>query len=114
MTEAEETARQRGREQGAIESQLAQHAEHLERINGSTERTSQNLQRLDLAMQHMIDAFAAAADTVVATAKALEEAEQARRIKSEQVWSPVQKAIAVLMMLFAGMTVYAIFFYGRK
>lgn len=56
---------------------------------------------MTLAVQRLGDQADAAAKTVVTTASALKDAEDARRGKAEQSWSPVQKLLAVVGVIVA-------------
>jgi hypothetical protein len=87
---------ERGVSAGAIAERLAAHEGRLNKINGSQERTVEALEGLTLAVQHLSDQADAAATTAVTTAKALKDADDARRGKAEQTWSPFQKTFAVL------------------
>jgi hypothetical protein len=72
-------------------------------INGSLVKVAENgveqtkaINALTMAVQRLTDEFTASQKTLVATAAALKDAEAARRDKAAQVWSPVQKVIAVI------------------
>lgn len=94
--EREQAAYVRGTDAGRIEQRLATYDRHFETINGSVQSTARQLESLTLAIQRLGDQMRANAATVVATAEALKAAEEARRAKTEQSWSPVQKALAVV------------------
>jgi hypothetical protein len=108
---AERRAHDEGFAAGEMSSQLAAHARHLEKINGSTEKTALELGNLNMAMQHMTDRFDAAAATVIATADALKDAETARLDKVEHAWTPIQRFNAVAVGILAVLSIYAFFFY---
>ena len=99
----EDTAYDRGVAAGEIAARLAGHDQHFAAINGSLGRIAAEmhgqateLHGLALLLQELGQDAKASAATVIATAKALKEAEEARRTNAEQSWSPVAKLIAVL------------------
>jgi hypothetical protein len=81
---------------GRIDARLGQMDRHFAAINGSVADTARELRQLTLAVQRLGDQAEASAATVIATAKALKEADEARRDKQESAWSPMQRALAVL------------------
>ncbi|MES2211022.1 MAG: hypothetical protein V4515_12720 [Chloroflexota bacterium] len=89
----------RGHVDGGIAERLAGHDRHFARINGSLEDVARALAALTLAVQRLGDQAIARDATVLTTAAALKDADDARRDKSEQSWSPWQKSIAVLVAL---------------
>jgi uncharacterized coiled-coil protein SlyX len=89
-------AYERGKIQGVVDARLTEHGEHLEKINGSMSLVADRLKDIDLSLQRLTDRFDAAQATVIATANALEKAEQARRVKTETTWSPKAKFLTVL------------------
>jgi hypothetical protein len=94
---SEETSEfRRGRIQGSTDATLAEHAAHLDKINGSMERVATRLGELTLQMQRMADSMEADRATVLTTAKALRDADEARRDKDVQRWSPLARIIAVM------------------
>ena len=98
---SEPTAYDRGVTAGEISARLSGHDEHLAAINGSLERVADELHGLKLAVQRLADQAVARDATVVTTAKALKDAEDARRNTAEQRWSPVAKVFAALGALAA-------------
>jgi hypothetical protein len=88
-------------QQGRIDQRLDNHDKHFEQINGSMQKVATNLAELNLGIQRLIDSSAADRATVLTTAKALKDAEEARRDKGEQSWSPVQRLIAITVALAA-------------
>jgi hypothetical protein len=66
-----------------------------------------NLAKNNLLMQRIIDSAAADRATVLTTAKALKDADDARRDKGEQKWTPIQRLALVLGALaaVAGVTI---------
>jgi vacuolar-type H+-ATPase subunit I/STV1 len=83
-------------ERGRVDAILDEHTKHLLRINGSVERTADELHELTLAIQRLADAADADRSTVKVTAEALKEAEAARRDKSASGWTPFQRGLALL------------------
>jgi DNA-binding IclR family transcriptional regulator len=95
-------------QRGRVDAELAEHANHLGRINGSIDRFAGELHNLVLAIQRLADAADADRSTVKTTAAALKEAEDARRDKSDAGWTPVQRLLALLAGLAAVATVAGI------
>jgi len=112
-TAGEPTAYERGRKAGKIDEELAGHGRRLDKINGSMAKIAERLGSIDardatieMSLQRIEDQMIAAKATVEATAKALRDADDARRkadetkrISAEQRWTPVQRAVAVLTVL---------------
>lgn len=107
MPETPEAAFDRGHIAGGIEEQLRAHDKHFSEINGSVLRTAQELTALRaviqqglsglrLDIQGLTDQAKASDATVIATAKALKDAEEARRNVAETRWSPFAKLIAAV------------------
>lgn len=86
----------RGVVAGEIAQRLAGHDEHLSAINGSMGRVANELHELTMAVQRLADQAMARDATAVATAIALKEADEARRASSEQGWSPMARALAII------------------
>lgn len=91
----------RGVTAGGIESRLAGHDKHFARINGSLDQVAKELNALVLAVQRLGDQAIARDATVITTASALKDAEEARRASDEQRWSPKAKTLTVLGVLIA-------------
>lgn len=100
-------AYERGHRQGGVEEQIAEHGRRLDKINGSIADSARAMHELrltmreemhaqTLAIQRLADEATANAATVISTAKALKEAEAARRDRSTQSWTPFARIIAVL------------------
>lgn len=96
MTESNREAYDRGTAAGMVTAKLAEHDEHLLRINGSMARVADELHTLAMAVQGLRDDNRADAAKVKATAEALEKADAARRDKAESAWSPVAKRLVVV------------------
>lgn len=105
--ESNQQAYDRGADAGRIEQRLAGYDEHFRTINGSIADTARELHDLVLAVQRLADQAVADAKTRVSTAEAVEKARQeaagaieaerrARADRSDTVWSPVQKVIALI------------------
>jgi methyl-accepting chemotaxis protein len=98
----------RGVAAGEISQRLKEHDQHFAKINGSMERVADELQKQTLAIQRMSDAMTANEATVLKTAAALKEAEEARRDRSETRWSPLTRLGVVIGILAAVASVVAI------
>jgi hypothetical protein len=96
MTESSQEAFDRGAAAGEISARLRSHDEHFAKINGSLDRVAEEMHGLKLAVQRLGDQAVSRDATVLTTAAALKDAEEARRDKTEQAWSPVAKAFAVI------------------
>jgi septal ring factor EnvC (AmiA/AmiB activator) len=113
QTPGEPNAYERGVKAGKIDEELANHGRRLDKINGSMEKVAERLGSIDhraagmeMALQRLEDQMVAAKATVEATAKALREADDARRkadetkrATAEQRWTPVQRTVAVLTVV---------------
>ncbi|MFC5268475.1 hypothetical protein ACFPJ1_40755 [Kribbella qitaiheensis] len=93
--ESPQEAYERGTVAGKIDARLAGHDKHFATINGSLADVAKELHDLKLAVQRLGDQAVSRDATVVTTAAALKDAEDARRSKTESAWSPVAKAIAI-------------------
>jgi hypothetical protein len=96
VAESQQESHDRGFAAGEIAARLAGHDERLAKINGSMNEVAEALQSLTLAVQRLGDQAVARDATVVTTAKALKEAEEARRDKTEQSWTPLTRTIALM------------------
>lgn len=110
--ESPQEAFDRGHTAGEIAEQLRRHEDHLAKINGSTEKTALALvglnetqQQMALQLQRLADQMQASAKTVIATAAALKDADEARRNMDDQRWSPFARVFAVIAALAASVTV---------
>ena len=90
-----------GHAAGEIAARLADHDEHLAKINGSIDRFTAEMHALVMAVQRLSDQAVARDATVVTTAKALKDADQARRDTEDRHWSPMAKVITVVAALAA-------------
>jgi hypothetical protein len=86
----------RGHIDGVIAARLAGHDAHFAAINGSLADMVQEMRKLTLAVQRLGDQAVARDATVVTTAAALKDAEDARRSTSDRSWTPVTRTIAVI------------------
>ena len=86
----------RGVAAGEIAQRLAGHDQHFATINGSMARLADEMHDLVLQVQRLGDAAESDRSTVKTTALALKEAEDARRDKSTQHWTPFQRGIAAI------------------
>lgn len=92
-------------EWGRIAERLDHHDKHFETINGTLMDVGRNLASLNIGIQRLVDSAEADRATVLTTAKALKDAEEARRDKGEARWSPVQRLAALLGSLAAAVGV---------
>lgn len=108
MTDDEppDSAFERGKLAGQIDARLAGHDKHFASINGQLEKIGHSMAALVLGMQRLGDAADADRKTVVVTATALENAEKARRDKTEQTWSPWQRTAVLIGACAAALAVY--------
>jgi uncharacterized membrane protein YhaH (DUF805 family) len=95
VSETPAEAFDRGAEVGAIRWRLADHDVHFAAINGSLAAVAAELHLLNMAVQRLHDQAVSNAATVVTTAAALRDAEEAKVRQGEQSWSPWAKAIAL-------------------
>ena len=96
MADQPDNAYDRGHIAGEIAARLADHDKHFAAINGSLADIARELHDQTLAVQRLGDQAEANAKTVITTAAALKDAEEARRSKGEQSWTPVARLLAVL------------------
>ncbi len=89
---------------GRIDARLANHDQHLAKINGEMGRVADRLGELVtgnrdllLQVQRLGDAADADRKTAISLAEALEKADTARRDKSETQWTPLNRLIAVVV-----------------
>lgn len=66
------------------------------------------MHNLTLAVQRLGDQAVSRDATVVTTAAALKDAEDARRSKSEQGWTPVQRIIALVALAESVLVIYGL------
>lgn len=106
----------RGVAAGEISQRLKEHDQHFSKINGSIERQvetntrlrtelTESIATLTLAIQRMSDAMTANEATVIKTAAALKDAEEARRDRSETSWSPLTRLSLVIGIIAALATI---------
>lgn len=95
------TAPRRTFEDGKIAQRLDAHDAHLDKINGSMAEVAAKLSGVELQMQRLADNAIAASATAIATALALEKAENARRVASDSDWSPWHKIITIGLAIVA-------------
>jgi methyl-accepting chemotaxis protein len=97
----------RGVAAGEISQRLKEHDQHFSKINGSMERVANELQKQTLAIQRMSDAMTANEATVLKTAAALKDAEEARRDRTETRWSPLTR-LGIVVGILVGLATTAI------
>jgi hypothetical protein len=96
---------ERGIAEGQILSRLANHDEHFAAINGSIDRLGGEMHTLVLSLQKFTDAADSRDAVATASAKAVIDAETARRVAAEHKWSGFQKLFAVVAALAAAITI---------
>jgi len=99
---------ERGVETGGIISRLEGHDKHFAKINGSLDAVAEQLAALVLAVQRLGDQAVARDATVVTTALALKDANDARRTAdddhqrtTDRRWTPTARLITVVTVLVA-------------
>ena len=95
----EEDAYARGKTEGRIEARLDGHDKQLLAINGSVERSAEALAELTRQVQRLGDQAIAREATVITTAKALKDAQDAQRDKTEQSWLTPIRLVSILVAL---------------
>ena len=88
----------RGMARGETETLLAAHSAQLVLL-------TEEVHKLTMAVQRLADQAVARDATVITTAAALKDADQARRVMAAGRWSPFQRAFAVIGALAALATV---------
>jgi outer membrane receptor for monomeric catechols len=97
------SAYDRGVAAGEIAARLAGHDQHFGAINGSLGRMADEMHEMRLALQRLGDSAAADRATVVTTAVALKDAEEARRDATDTRWAPLQRwGVAASILFGAG------------
>ena len=101
MSENLQDAFERGHLAGEVAARLANHDKHFADINGHLAELAREMHEQTLALQRLADQASSRDATAVVTAKALKDADEARRAKSESSWSPMAKLLAVVAVLIA-------------
>jgi hypothetical protein len=96
VNESPQDAYDRGAAAGEIAARLAGHDKHFAAINGSLADIAKEMHALTLAVQRLGDQAVSRDATVVTTAAALKDAEDARRSKDDRSWSPIARLFAGL------------------
>ena len=104
--ESSKDAYDRGAIAGAIETRLAGHDQHFAAINGSLADIAREMHQLTLAVQRLGDQAISRDATVLTTAAALKDAEEARRASAEQSWSPWARIFAAVAAVAAAVGIY--------
>ena len=99
---------ERGVIAGEIAQRLLEHDRHLDRVNGSMELVAHRLNGVEMALQRMADSMDADRATVVTTATALKNADDARRQNENRRWSPLARVAAAATTFAAILTGVAI------
>jgi hypothetical protein len=95
----------RGIEVGGVLARLDGHDKHFASINGHLADMAKAMTSLDLGVQRLGDQAMAAAATVLTTASALKDADEARRDKSTAGWSPWARGMTAIGALATVLTV---------
>jgi hypothetical protein len=98
----------RGQEAGKIAARMAGYDHHFDLINGSIADSAKALNGLTLIIQSLRDSMEADRNTAKALALALKEAEDARRRKQEESWSPRARLYTFLASLATIITALAV------
>jgi hypothetical protein len=99
----------RGHIAGGVDARLAGHDVHFRTINGSIERLANEMHALTLAVQRLGDQAISRDATVVTTAAALKDAEDARRSAGTTSWAPWAKLATGITAAAALVGVYLAF-----
>ena len=99
---------ERGVTAGQIAQRLLEHDRHLVKVTGTIEHMSVDLTDVKMALQRMADSMDADRVTVVKTASALKDADDARRQKGGQRWSPLARVAATATTIAAVLSATAI------
>jgi hypothetical protein len=91
-----EAGYERGAIDGRVEARLDNQESRLDHVDDLLEKVGQDINGLVLATRHLEEAARADKETATATAKALADAEKARRDKTEERWTPLQRSLAVI------------------
>lgn len=108
--ESGQDAYERGHLAGEIAARLAGHDQHFAAINGHLADLVSGQEAVRLAVQRLADQAVSRDATVVTTAAALKDAEDARRSKGEQTWTPWQRIFGVVAAVAAGVVIWATLF----
>lgn len=95
---------ERGVIAGEIAQRLLEHDRHLDRVNGSMEVVASRLNGVERGLQRISDSMDADRVTVVKTAAALKDADDARRQKDDRTWSPFAHLVMVATTFAAVLT----------
>jgi hypothetical protein len=96
---------------GKVDATLTEHGKHFDRINGSIERSAEALIELRMVVQRLADSAESDRATARVTAIALKEADEARRLRSEEGWTQFQRALVVVGALVALASIVLPFFH---
>lgn len=89
--ESRHDAFNRGARSGKVDARLEGHDAHFAAINGSLAKLAAEMANVSTGVQRLEDRFAASEKTVITTAAALKDADNARRDKETQGWSPLAR-----------------------
>ena len=94
---AETTAVQLTRVEGSINLILFQ----MDQLTETVKQHTAEISALQMFTQRLADEATASHETALSLAKALKDADEARRSQSEQTWTPFQRIITVMVALAA-------------
>jgi hypothetical protein len=96
VSETPQEAFARGVDAGRIEARLDGHDQHFQSINGQLVKIFERLSSMDAGVQLLAQQAISRDATVITTAAALKDAEEARRQKTETRWTPLTRMVAVI------------------
>ena len=115
MPTPEREAYDRGKTEGELAAKVAEQGTHLDKINGSMEKVAERLGDLVQGQQRLEQRMAADERTRIATAEALQEAEDARRQSesekqqaADKRWSPLARLSLLVGVLVGLVTLLAL------
>lgn len=94
--ESPQAAFDRGVTAGEVAARLANHDMHFAAINGQMGDLADEVRGMRIDVQRLADQAEASSQTLLATAEALRNADEARTRQSTQSWSPWTRGFAVL------------------
>jgi hypothetical protein len=100
---------ERGRKEGETAATLANHAEHLDKINSSLETLAKQMSAQTLELHRISDLAVARGTAAEMAVTAVKEAEKARQEKADRTWLPWQRIVtffAVMAALAAMINLY--------
>jgi hypothetical protein len=105
MADPEELAFDRGHVAGAIAARLKAHDEHFAKINGSVERTADELGGVKLALERLTAQAMTTGVSAMTTEAARSESERVR-LANVEPWAKTAVWLLVLVLLALGLLFY--------